>query len=152
VRHRVAGTLAKGMLSGAWPPAQGARSRWARDATLREGSLESGWAGLQAFSTCKPHSHLLWNPYKESPDRQRALFELQAGESRLYLNQYIFTICALVSKCRYPLERPSTDKPRRFVARWQPAVFAGHRSQASPRLLPAGNQQSLRATTIKQTS
>jgi hypothetical protein len=152
VRHQVAGTLAKGMLSGARPPAQGDRGRWARDATLCEGSLESGWAGLQAFSTRKPHSHLLWNPYTESPGRQRALFELQAGESHLSLNQHVFTMCVLVSKCRYPLERPSTNKPWRFVARWQPAVFAGHRSQASPRLLPAGNQQSLRATTITQTS
>ena len=84
MRHRVAGTFAKGMLSGAWPPPQGARSFCARDATLYAGSLKCGWAGLQAMSTRKPHSHLLWNPYPESPrGRQRALFELQAGESRL---------------------------------------------------------------------
>jgi hypothetical protein len=30
-------------------------------------------------------------------------------------------------------------------------LFAGHRKQAQPRLLPVGNQQVSRATTIKQT-
>jgi len=45
---------------------------------------------------------------------------------------------------------PSSD-PAAIVARWQPAVVAGHRDQAHPHLLPAGNQQSSRATAIKLT-
>ena len=63
VGHRIFGTrCGKRMLRGALVLARRARNRWAPNVALRRRSLESGWAGLQAFRTCKPHSHLLWNP------------------------------------------------------------------------------------------